>query len=83
MVTCADKSFSSRGKTGCITCRLRKKRCDEAKPICATCSRLGIECMGYGVKRPKWLREKDNAQKAKEYMYVTQSVRRRVSDVVA
>lgn len=73
MISRADKSFSSRGKTGCITCRLRKKRCDEAKPICATCSRLGIECMGYGVKRPKWLREKDNAQKAKEYMYVTQS----------
>lgn len=73
MLSLADKSFSSRGKTGCITCRLRKKRCDEAKPICATCSRLGIECMGYGVKRPKWLRENDNAQKAKEYMYVTQS----------
>ncbi|WVQ87096.1 hypothetical protein IAS59_000817 [Cryptococcus gattii] len=60
-----------RGKSGCITCRLRKKRCDEAKPICATCSRLGIECMGYGVKRPKWLREKDNAQKAKEYIKAT------------
>lgn len=60
-----------RGKTGCITCRLRKKRCDEAKPICATCSRLGIECMGYGVKRPKWLREKDNAQKAKEHIKAT------------
>nr|XP_019008552.1 uncharacterized protein I206_06229 [Kwoniella pini CBS 10737]OCF47333.1 hypothetical protein I206_06229 [Kwoniella pini CBS 10737] len=57
---------SKRGKTGCITCRLRKKRCDEAKPICATCSRLGIECMGYGVKRPKWLRENDNAKKAKQ-----------------
>ncbi|WRT64835.1 uncharacterized protein IL334_001771 [Kwoniella shivajii] len=55
-----------RGKTGCITCRLRKKRCDEAKPICATCSRLGIECMGYGAKRPKWLKEKDNAKKAKQ-----------------
>ncbi|WWC59322.1 uncharacterized protein I303_101874 [Kwoniella dejecticola CBS 10117] len=59
-------SSSKRGKTGCITCRLRKKRCDEAKPICATCSRLGIECMGYGLKRPKWLKENDNAKKAKQ-----------------
>nr|XP_019005217.1 uncharacterized protein I203_02063 [Kwoniella mangroviensis CBS 8507]OCF68678.1 hypothetical protein I203_02063 [Kwoniella mangroviensis CBS 8507] len=57
---------TKRGKTGCITCRLRKKRCDEAKPICATCSRLGIECMGYGVKRPKWLKENDNAKKTKQ-----------------
>ncbi|WVF69939.1 hypothetical protein IAT40_004724 [Kwoniella sp. CBS 6097] len=57
---------NKRGKTGCITCRLRKKRCDEAKPICATCTRLGIECMGYGAKRPKWLREKENAKKAKQ-----------------
>ncbi|WVQ83381.1 hypothetical protein IAT38_005522 [Cryptococcus sp. DSM 104549] len=60
-----------RAKTGCITCRLRKKRCDETKPVCATCSRLGIECMGYGVKRPKWLREKDNAQKAKAHIKQT------------
>ncbi|WVW78542.1 hypothetical protein I302_100497 [Kwoniella bestiolae CBS 10118] len=61
-----ESGSTKRGKTGCITCRLRKKRCDEAKPICATCSRLGIECMGYGVKRPKWLKENDNAKKTKQ-----------------
>ncbi|WVQ83360.1 hypothetical protein IAT38_005499 [Cryptococcus sp. DSM 104549] len=55
-----------RSKTGCITCRLRKKRCDEAKPTCATCERLGVECMGYGARRPEWLREKENAAKAKK-----------------
>ncbi|KAK8847335.1 hypothetical protein IAR55_005192 [Kwoniella newhampshirensis] len=74
-------SFSSSGaprraKTGCITCRLRKKRCDETKPICATCSRLGIECLGYGAKRPDWLREKDNAEKAKSQIKQTVSSRR-------
>ncbi|WWD21426.1 hypothetical protein CI109_105911 [Kwoniella shandongensis] len=67
---------SKRAKTGCITCRLRKKRCDEAKPICATCSRLGIECLGYGAKRPKWLREKDNAKKAKLQIKQTVSSKR-------
>ncbi|ODN85250.1 hypothetical protein L198_07573 [Cryptococcus wingfieldii CBS 7118] len=60
-----------RGKTGCYSCRLRRKRCDEAKPICATCERLGIECMGYGTKRPGWLRDKESAQKAKEQIKQT------------
>ncbi|WVQ76103.1 hypothetical protein IAR50_005743 [Cryptococcus sp. DSM 104548] len=60
-----------RGKTGCYSCRLRRKRCDEAKPICATCERLGIECMGYGTKRPGWLRDKESAHKAKEQIKQT------------
>ncbi|WVR04577.1 hypothetical protein IAU60_001585 [Kwoniella sp. DSM 27419] len=71
-----DGSTPKRGKTGCITCRLRKKRCDEAKPVCATCTRLGIECMGYGAKRPKWLKEKDNAKKAKQNIKQIVSSRR-------
>jgi hypothetical protein len=28
------RNFSNRTKTGCITCRDRKKKCDEARPIC-------------------------------------------------
>ncbi|MBE3049661.1 Zn(II)2Cys6 transcription factor [Candidatus Bathyarchaeota archaeon] len=30
----AIKSAKGRSKTGCITCRKRKKKCDEAKPRC-------------------------------------------------
>lgn len=30
----ANKSAKGRSKTGCITCRKRKKKCDEAKPRC-------------------------------------------------
>ncbi|GME68466.1 unnamed protein product [Ambrosiozyma monospora] len=33
-----------RSKGGCITCKLRKKRCDEAKPVCGDCKRLGRKC---------------------------------------
>ncbi|ODQ64882.1 hypothetical protein NADFUDRAFT_66016 [Nadsonia fulvescens var. elongata DSM 6958] len=33
-----------RSRQGCITCRKRKKRCDEAKPVCITCRRLGLVC---------------------------------------
>lgn len=32
----ASKVTKGRSKTGCITCRKRKKKCDEAKPRCAT-----------------------------------------------
>ncbi|ORX36937.1 fungal-specific transcription factor domain-domain-containing protein [Kockovaella imperatae] len=57
-----------RSKTGCITCRIRKKRCDEAKPLCRTCTRLGIECLGYGAKRPKWLSEKSKADQWRRHI---------------
>ncbi|KAL5609667.1 hypothetical protein FOVSG1_004348 [Fusarium oxysporum f. sp. vasinfectum] len=32
---------------GCITCRHRRVKCDERKPWCKACLRLGIECTGY------------------------------------
>jgi hypothetical protein len=28
------RNFSNRTKTGCLTCRTRKKKCDEAQPVC-------------------------------------------------
>ncbi|RMX88817.1 hypothetical protein D0869_01344 [Hortaea werneckii] len=31
------RKFRGRTKTGCLTCRARKKKCDERKPICAEC----------------------------------------------
>lgn len=34
-----------RTKTGCSTCRTRRKKCDEAKPICSACHRLNIQCI--------------------------------------
>ncbi|KAG8717645.1 hypothetical protein FRC08_007042 [Ceratobasidium sp. 394] len=36
-----------RSKTGCLTCKTRKKKCDEVKPLCNRCARAGIECLGY------------------------------------
>lgn len=33
-----------RTRTGCLTCRKRKVKCDELKPICGRCSRLQREC---------------------------------------
>lgn len=41
---------------GCVTCRQRRVKCDETKPFCRACLRLGLECAGYA--RPR-LRFKD------------------------
>lgn len=52
-----------RAKTGCYTCRIRRKKCDEERTdhdTCRTCERLRLECLGFGAKRPEWLRENRN-----------------------
>lgn len=33
-----------RVRTGCLTCRARKKKCDEGKPVCKGCTRNGVHC---------------------------------------
>ncbi|KAL4993336.1 hypothetical protein BDV10DRAFT_179375 [Aspergillus recurvatus] len=38
----------TRTRSGCLTCRRRHTKCDEAKPHCHTCTRLGLPCAGYG-----------------------------------
>lgn len=45
--------FSNRTKTGCLTCRRRKKKCDEQRPACANCIRGGFPCEGY-ASRTTW-----------------------------
>ncbi|KAI6108005.1 fungal-specific transcription factor domain-containing protein [Pisolithus sp. B1] len=47
-------------KGGCWTCRLRRKKCDEQREgdSCHTCNRLKIKCLGWGPKRPDWMRDK-------------------------
>lgn len=34
-----------RTKTGCLTCRTRRKKCDEVGPVCTGCSRNYLECI--------------------------------------
>ncbi|KAF8606510.1 hypothetical protein BDV93DRAFT_553680 [Ceratobasidium sp. AG-I] len=48
-----------RSKDGCLTCRIRRKKCDGSRDHadgCETCARLHIECLGYSTKRPEWLK---------------------------
>lgn len=48
------RNFSNRTKTGCLTCRKRKKKCDEQKPECSNCIRGGFVCAGYPPQRGTW-----------------------------
>jgi hypothetical protein len=38
--------FRTRPKGGCRKCRERRKKCDEQKPCCSACDKLGFSC-GY------------------------------------
>lgn len=40
-----------RVKTGCLTCRQRRVKCDERKPTCQRCEAANIECSGYQIPR--------------------------------
>ncbi|EEP80849.1 conserved hypothetical protein [Uncinocarpus reesii 1704] len=42
--------FSNRTKTGCMTCRRRKKKCDEQHPACNNCIRGNFPCEGYSAR---------------------------------
>jgi len=33
-----------RSKNGCLTCRIKRKKCDEVKPICTACERSQQDC---------------------------------------
>lgn len=41
---------TSRSGSGCWTCRLRKKKCDDIRPVCGPCEFRNITCHGYGPK---------------------------------
>lgn len=54
------KSSHARSKTGCGTCRRRKKKCDETKPNCLNCEKNNVVCDGYEPKQP-WRSGKQKA----------------------
>ncbi|KAI9037694.1 Zn(II)2Cys6 transcription factor [Aspergillus affinis] len=68
----------TRSHDGCWTCRLRKKKCDEKRPICTECMCVGLECHGFGEK-PAWMDRgaRQKAQAAKMKQKVAQATRNR------
>ncbi|KAM3554906.1 hypothetical protein MY1884_005881 [Beauveria asiatica] len=41
------KRWAPKVKTGCVTCRVRRVKCDETKPHCKRCTAYGYLCDGY------------------------------------
>lgn len=50
------REFSRRTKSGCHTCRIRKKKCDETRPFCKNCLKGNFVCTGYGAKPANYTR---------------------------
>ncbi|KAF8594952.1 hypothetical protein BDV93DRAFT_528998 [Ceratobasidium sp. AG-I] len=48
-----------RSAGGCLTCKKRRKKCDEAKPVCHRCTAGGFLCLGY-AGQPAVTSFKDN-----------------------
>jgi hypothetical protein len=46
-LTRSPKTKINRVRTGCFTCRKRRKKCDEARPACKACVKTNILCEGY------------------------------------
>ncbi|KAF5507744.1 Aspercryptin biosynthesis cluster-specific transcription regulator atnN [Colletotrichum aenigma] len=47
---------SRKVRTGCLTCKIRKIKCDEGKPFCNRCTSTGRKCDGYAVEPASVLR---------------------------
>ncbi|KAG6050458.1 hypothetical protein E4U17_006477 [Claviceps sp. LM77 group G4] len=58
------KIMKGRSKTGCITCRRRKKKCDESKPRCMNCEKNAVLCEGYHEKQ-LWRSKRVKAEEGK------------------
>ncbi|KIW27734.1 uncharacterized protein PV07_07444 [Cladophialophora immunda] len=53
-VSCTQKRLrrhAPKVRTGCVTCKTRKLRCDETKPSCVRCTSTGRRCDGYVALR--------------------------------
>lgn len=59
-----------KSRNGCFACKQRKKKCDEVKPICTSCSRLNLKCR-YGVKL-SWLKQNQYSVSGDEFFNNTE-----------
>ncbi|KAI8655924.1 hypothetical protein NCS55_01245800 [Fusarium keratoplasticum] len=73
----------NRGRSGgCVTCKERRVKCDEAKPECRSCQRLKLRCGGYDRPKPKNVRLKFRNQNYKFCTNTNQGVDPHGPDVV-
>ncbi|KAF4335664.1 sterol uptake control 2 [Fusarium beomiforme] len=52
-------SRKTRARTGCMTCRMRKVKCDESKPFCDNCRRVNKACV---YQQPQYINYPEKRQ---------------------
>ncbi|GAA5897074.1 Zn(II)2Cys6 transcription factor [Sporobolomyces salmoneus] len=60
------KQKKTRTRNGCLTCRARKKRCDEQRPKCNGCSRLALDCQWEDKEKAAIERREKREQRKRE-----------------
>ena len=63
----------NRVRTGCLTCRRRRKKCDETRPACKACIKTNVVCEGYPARRVWGTRsvgKKSDSSKSSPVAYV-------------
>ena len=50
----------TRAKTGCLSCRQRRVKCDEQRPNCVRCQKANILCAGYEPPRTVSLKKRNH-----------------------
>ncbi|EXL74442.1 hypothetical protein FOPG_10470 [Fusarium oxysporum f. sp. conglutinans race 2 54008] len=58
------RASAPKSRNGCITCKIRHLKCDEAKPVCNRCCEDKIKCDGYAMPKPKAPRRKHRKKTA-------------------
>ncbi|EME49840.1 hypothetical protein DOTSEDRAFT_164590 [Dothistroma septosporum NZE10] len=43
------RRYAPKTRTGCVTCKIRRVKCDEEKPFCRRCTTTGRKCDGYAA----------------------------------
>ncbi|KAF1982122.1 hypothetical protein K402DRAFT_397855 [Aulographum hederae CBS 113979] len=61
-------------KTGCITCKIRRVKCDETKPSCTRCTSTGRKCDGYVLGQNRDFSSSPSRSPAPETQIVTRTV---------
>ncbi|KIV85005.1 hypothetical protein PV11_00746 [Exophiala sideris] len=55
------RKWAPKVRTGCKSCKVRKKKCDETKPHCLRCLKGKFSCDGYATPKP-WVFEPERTE---------------------
>ncbi|KAF2185302.1 hypothetical protein K469DRAFT_739026 [Zopfia rhizophila CBS 207.26] len=63
------RRYGAKVKTGCITCKIRRVKCDEKKPNCLRCISTGRKCDGYAQNKKDFQFQALSLSQASSFRY--------------